>query len=257
MINAITHSRPPSYRSHISDHPVIETAHNQVTQPLHAAGPNNSSIANNTNNTANNHNNSVSSRTTTRTSTSIRHSHATSADNSGIIEHVQVAQVHAIPSSPAGTNQNSRIPDSSQASHQRNSGLVESGSPHSRILPGSGQDVSIVPVVSASQYHKTDLDYHHPAYHVKSGSSEKSGKSGQMDTCGDSTSSLYEQLFNRKDVEKRSVVTIVQTSATNSEPVIVTVSGNLEPRLNTSSDSGSDFSEIRASPAEVEILATL
>ena len=110
------------------------------------------------------------------------------------------------------------------------------------------------------QHAKTDLHQEQYQYHVKSGKDldpQSHPKKTENDT--DHVPDLYDYSFNQENgQEKRSVVTIVQTSATNSEPVIVTVSGSLEQRLNTtSSDSGSDFSEIRASPAEVEILATL
>ena len=107
---------------------------------------------------------------------------------------------------------------------------------------------------------KTDLQEQYQ-YHVKSGnpadsSSKPTAENGRTELPG-----LYNHLFtttSQENQEKPSMVTIVQTSVTNSEPVIVTVSGSMEQGLNaTSSDSGSDFSELRASPAEVQILATL
>jgi len=181
MLHAMNHSRPPSYKSHISDHPVIESG--SVPQVLQ-----------------------TTTTTTTVSGSGIR---------SSTSEQIQVAQVHPVPGTPPEPN------------HQRNN--------HSR--EGSGQDISIVPVVSPTRHCKTDL------YHVKTGDNPD-------------FSGFSEQLYGKNE-EKRSVVTIVQTSSTNSDPVIVTVSGSLENRLNTSSESGSDFSDIRASPAEVEILATL
>ena len=194
MLHAMNHSRPPSYKSHISDHPVIESG-SVVPQVLQTAT------------------NTTGSGSGIRSSTS---------------EQIQVAQVHPVPGTPP-----------EQSNHQRN---------HHHSREGSGQDISIVPVVSPSVHHcKTDL------YHVKTeGHSEFVTKEDNPDF-SDFSNSLY-----GKHEEKRSVVTIVQTSSTNSDPVIVTVSGSLENRLNTSSESGSDFStDIRASPAEVEILATL
>ena len=181
MLHAMNHSRPPSYKSHISDHPVIESG--SVPQVLQ-----------------------TTTTTTTVSGSGIR---------SSTSEQIQVAQVHPVPGTPPEPN------------HQRNN--------HSR--EGSGQDISSVPVVSPTRHCKTDL------YHVKTGDNPD-------------FSGFSEQLYGKNE-EKRSVVTIVQTSSTNSDPVIVTVSGSLENRLNTSSESGSDFSDIRASPAEVEILATL
>ena len=186
MLHAMNHSRPPSYKSHISDHPVIESG-SVVPQVLQ----------------------------TTPTTTTVSGSGIRSSCTS---EQIQVAQVHPVPGTPQA-----------EPNHQRNN--------HSR--EGSGQDISIVPVVSPSRHCKTDL------YHVKTGSDNPD------------FSDFSEQLYGKNSEEKRSVVTIVQTSSTNSDPVIVTVSGSLENRLNTSSESGSDFSDIRASPAEVEILATL
>ena len=136
---------------------------------------------------------------------------------------------------------------------------------HTQSNGGPGQDVSIVPVVSSRHHRndsvvfegKTDLAEQYQ-YHIKSGNGNNPENNSSSAL---KTDDLYNHLFSsthQENQEKRSVVTIVQTSATNSEPVIVTVSGSLEQRLNTtSSDSGSDFSEIRASPAEVEILATL
>ena len=186
MLHAMNHSRPPSYKSHISDHPVIESG--SVPPVL---------------------------QTTTTTTVS------GSGIRSSTSEQIQVAQVHPVPGTPQA-----------EPHHQRNNNN------HSR--EGSGQDISIVPVASPSHHCKTDL------YHVKTG-----GDNPDFSDFSDS------QLYGKNSEEKRSVVTIVQTSSTNSDPVIVTVSGSLENRLNTSSESGSDFSDIRASPAEVEILATL
>ena len=105
---------------------------------------------------------------------------------------------------------------------------------------------------------KTDLQEQYQ-YHVKSGNpADSSSKPAEN---GTELPGLYNHLFTtttQENQEKPSMVTIVQTSVTNSEPVIVTVSGSMEQGLNaTSSDSGSDFSELRASPAEVQILATL
>ena len=230
MINALNHSRPPSYRSHISDHPVIETAGNgvatsntTVSQPHHAITTSTTTVAGH-----------ATTITTNRHSTGISHEQ----------HHVQVAQVHAAPGQSQSPGDNQRL-------HSRTS-------PDLQLDGHGGQDVSIVPVSSSRVVTecKTDLLSRNSTYHVKTGSGS--------DICDVTTGNdLYEQLFVTSDTssqqEKRSVVTIVQTSATNSEPVIVTVSGSLEQRLNTSSDSGSDFStsEIRASPAEVEILATL
>ena len=191
MLHAMNHSRPPSYRSHISDHPVIESG-SAVPQVL---------------------------QTTTNTTGS-----GSLGIRSSTSEQIQVAQVHPVPGTPP-----------EQSNHQRNH------CNHSR--EGSGQDISIVPVVSPVQC-KTDL------YHVKTESSDFKEENPDF-------SDFSNELYGKHE-EKRSVVTIVQTSSTNSDPVIVTVSGSLENRLNTSSESGSDFStDIRASPAEVEILATL
>ena len=257
MLHALNHSRPPSYRSHVSDHPVIESAaghatshHNTVTQPL-----------NNNNNT-----------TTTTSSSTINHNLTTSASTMSVQrEQIQIAEVHAAPpgspeSSPSVVLDNSQN-NLNNPANQRSPGHTSMIS-REILSPVSGQDVSIVAVSSHHRNHsnsvvfegKTDLHQEQYQYHVKS---EKDldpcsthPKETENDT--DHVPDLYDRLFNQENQEKRSVVTIVQTSATNSEPVIVTVSGSLEQRLNTtSSDSGSDFSEIRASPAEVEILATL
>ena len=192
MLHAMNHSRPPSYRSHISDHPVIESG-SAVPQVL---------------------------QTTTNTTGS-----GSMGIRSSTSEQIQVAQVHPVPGTPP-----------EQSNHQRTH--------HHHSREGSGQDISIVPVVSPVQC-KTDL------YHVKT--EDHPDFKEENPDFSDFSNELY-----GKHEEKRSVVTIVQTSSTNSDPVIVTVSGSLENRLNTSSESGSDFStDIRASPAEVEILATL
>ena len=137
----------------------------------------------------------------------------------------------------------------------------------SREIVG-GQDISIVPVVSSHHHRhdsvvfegKTDLQEQYQ-YHVKSGNPADSSSKPTAENGNTELPGLYNHLFTtttQENQEKPSMVTIVQTSVTNSEPVIVTVSGSMEQGLNaTSSDSGSDFSELRASPAEVQILATL
>ena len=262
MLQALNHSRPPSYRSHVSDHPVIESATGTtnagVTQPL-----------NNNNNTANHQ--TLSSTSNNHLNNNLRnHTTSTTAQN----EQVQVAEVYAAPGSPESSQSvsvvlnNSRINSNNPAgvpnisnNNQRSPGHI------SREIVG-GQDISIVPVVSSHHHRhdsvvfegKTDLQEQYQ-YHVKSGnpadsSSKPTAENGRTELPG-----LYNHLFtttSQENQEKPSMVTIVQTSVTNSEPVIVTVSGSMEQGLNaTSSDSGSDFSELRASPAEVQILATL
>ena len=259
MLQALNHSRPPSYRSHVSDHPVIESATGTtnagVTQPL-----NNNNTANHqtlSSTSSNNHLNNNHRNCTT----------STAAQN----EQVQVAEVYAAPGSPESSQSvvvlsNSRINSNNPAgvpnisNNQRSPG--HNTSVISREIVG-GQDISIVPVVSSHHRHdsvvfegKTDLQEQYQ-YHVKSGNpADSSSKPAEN---GTELPGLYNHLFTTtQDQEKPSMVTIVQTSVTNSEPVIVTVSGSMEQGLNaTSSDSGSDFSELRASPAEVQILATL
>lgn len=258
MLQALNHSRPPSYRSHVSDHPVIESATGTtnagVTQPLNNNTANHQTLSS----TSNNHLNNNHRNSTTSTALAAQH------------EQVQVAEVYAAPGSPESSQSvsvvlsNSRINSNNPAgvpnisNNQRSPGHT---SVISREIVG-GQDISIVPVVSSHHRHdsvvfegKTDLQEQYQ-YHVKSGSpADSSSKPAENST---ELPGLYNHLFTTQDQEKPSMVTIVQTSVTNSEPVIVTVSGSMEQGLNaTSSDSGSDFSELRASPAEVQILATL
>jgi len=261
MLQALNHSRPPSYRSHVSDHPVIESATGTtnagVTQPL-----------NNNNNTANHQTLSSTSSNNHLNNNHRNSTTSTAAQN----EQVQVAEVYAAPGSPESSQSvsvvlsNSRINSNNPAgvpnisNNQRSPGHTTSVI--SREIVG-GQDISIVPVVSSHHRHdsvvfegKTDLQEQYQ-YHVKSGNpADSSSKPAEN---GTELPGLYNHLFTTtQDQEKPSMVTIVQTSVTNSEPVIVTVSGSMEQGLNaTSSDSGSDFSELRASPAEVQILATL
>lgn len=211
MLHAMNHSRPPSYRSHISDHPVIESGIVTGTSTSNSSQP----LSVSTMTTV------QSPMTTSNNSTSNRSSGRTPATH----EHVQVAQVHAVPKSPA----------SSDANDQRSS--VSDSVQHHQTGPDS---VSIVQVQDVA---KTDLRYHY--LHVVKTSTDNDNESVD---------------YNKE--EKRSVVTIVQTSTDNStdhSPVIVTVSGSTQMTTTMSSDSGSDFSnsDIRASPAEVEILATL
>ena len=262
MLQALNHSRPPSYRSHVSDHPVIESATGTtnagVTQPL-----------NNNNNTANHQTLSSTSSNNHNLNNNLRnHTTSTTAQN----EQVQVAEVYAAPGSPESSQSvvvlnNSRINSNNPAgvpnisnNNQRSPGHI------SREIVGVGQDISIVPVVSSHHRHdsvvfegKTDLQEQYQ-YHVKSGNPADSSSKPTAEN-GTELPGLYNHLFTtttQENQEKPSMVTIVQTSVTNSEPVIVTVSGSMEQGLNaTSSDSGSDFSELRASPAEVQILATL
>ena len=260
MLQALNHSRPPSYRSHVSDHPVIESATGTtnagVTQPL------------NNNNTANHQTLSSTSSNNHLNNYLRNHTTSTTAQN----EQVQVAEVYAAPGSPESSQSvsvvlsNSRINSNNPAgvpnisNNQRSPGHTTSVI--SREIVG-GQDISIVPVVSSHHRHdsvvfegKTDLQEQYQ-YHVKSGNpADSSSKPAEN---GTELPGLYNHLFTTtQDQEKPSMVTIVQTSVTNSEPVIVTVSGSREQGLNaTSSDSGSDFSELRASPAAVQILATL
>ena len=272
MLHALSHSRPPSYRSHVSDHPVIESSATPVGAPgTHTTtSPVTQPLSNNTattsSSTINNNNNN---QNTTQSTTTITNRNR---------EQVQVAEVHAVPpgspesSSSVGLN---RSPVSSAVISNQRSPMLSSGNhssmisreilSHTQSNGGPGQDVSIVPVVSSRHHRndsvvfegKTDLAEQYQ-YHIKSGNGNNPENNSSSAL---KTDDLYNHLFSsthQENQEKRSVVTIVQTSATNSEPVIVTVSGSLEQRLNTtSSDSGSDFSEIRASPAEVEILATL
>ena len=261
MLQALNHSRPPSYRSHVSDHPVIESATGTtnagVTQPLNNNTANHQTLSSTS---SNNHLNNNHRNSTTST--------ALAAQN----EQVQVAEVYAAPGSPESSQSvsvvlsNSRINSNNPAgvpnisNNQRSPG--HNTSVISREIVG-GQDISIVPVVSSHHRHdsvvfegKTDLQEQYQ-YHVKSGNpADSSSKPAEN---GTELPGLYNHLFTTtQDQEKPSMVTIVQTSVTNSEPVIVTVSGSMEQGLNaTSSDSGSDFSELRASPAEVQILATL
>ena len=190
-------------------------------------------------------------------------------------EQIQIAEVHAAPpgspeSSPSVVLDNSQN-NLNNPANQRSPGHTSMISREILSPVGGPQDVSIVAVSSHHRNHsnsvvfqgKTDLPNHtnqeQYQYHVKSGMDLDPSQHPSKETENSNTvPDLYDHLFSQENQEKRSVVTIVQTSATNSEPVIVTVSGSLEQRLNTtSSDSGSDFSEIRASPAEVEILATL
>ena len=263
MLQALNHSRPPSYRSHVSDHPVIESATGTtnagVTQPL-----------NNNNNTANHQ-----TLSSTSSNNHLNNNHRNSTTSTALAaqnEQVQVAEVYAAPGSPESSQSvsvvlnNSRINSNNPAgvpnisNNQRSPG--HNTSVISREIVG-GQDISIVPVVSSHHRHdsvvfegKTDLQEQYQ-YHVKSGNpADSSSKPAEN---GTELPGLYNHLFTTtQDQEKPSMVTIVQTSVTNSEPVIVTVSGSMEQGLNaTSSDSGSDFSELRASPAEVQILATL
>ena len=230
MVNALTHSRPPSYKSHISDHPIIES------------GGNNAEVVSNVTNaiSGGTGNNSVRSGGGSRmgsSSVSGHHHHQSQ---------VQVAQVQVHPRTS---------PDHHSVVHS-----VVGSNQRLTADPTSGQDISIVPVSSAAPHKsvefnsksdlKNDPDFHHH-YHIKI------GENGQ-DLCDVDTASDYELFDNNgkkaEEAEKRSVVTIVQTSTTNSSPVIVTVSGSA---IGESEGSGSEFSDIRASPAEVEILATL
>lgn len=185
MMQAMSHSRPPSYRSHISDHAVIETGGNTVTQPLTAG------------------------------SSAVGNIETPSSSSQSATEVVQVAQVHQAPvDHPVHRVEN----------NQRSSSCSRP--------EGQGQDVSIVQVSDSQS--KNDLEFKY-----------------DMDT-----SPIYEQLNEKK---KKSVVTVVQTNNAEHQPVIVTVSSSSlsHDHQSGSSESGSDFSEIRASPAEVEILATL
>ena len=232
MVNALTHSRPPSYKSHISDHPIIESGGNNtdanVTNVI-SGGTGNNSVR------------SGGGPRVGSSSISGHHPHHQSQ--------VQVAQVQVHPRTSPDHHHHSVV-HSVVGSNQR---LTAD--------PTSGQDISIVPVSSAATHKsveynsksdlKNDPDFHHH-YHIKI------GENGQ-DMCDVDTASDYELFDNNgkkaeEAAEKRSVVTIVQTSTTNSSPVIVTVSGSA---IGESEGSGSEFSDIRASPAEVEILATL
>ena len=235
MVNALTHSRPPSYKSHISDHPIIESGGNNTDANVTNA------ISGGTGN------NSVRSGGGPRvgsSSISGHHPHHQSQ--------VQVAQVQVHPRTS---------PDHHSVVHS-----VVGSNQRLTADPASGQDISIVPVSSAAPHKsvvgefnsksdlKNDPDFHHHHYHIKIGENGH-----HQDLCDVDTASDYELFDNNgkkaeEAAEKRSVVTIVQTSTTNSSPVIVTVSGSA---IGESEGSGSEFSDIRASPAEVEILATL
>jgi hypothetical protein len=251
MLQALNHSRPPSYRSHVSDPPVIESATGTtnagVTQPL-----------NNNNNTANHQ--TLSSTSSNNHNLNNNHRNSTTSQTALVAqqEQVQVAEVYAAPGSTSGS-----IVITLSAVHSCLGSRCKQA-----ILAclGSQQDISIVPVVSSHHHRhdsvvfegKTDLQEQYQ-YHVKSGNPADSSSKPTAEN-GTELPGLYNHLFTttQENQEKPSMVTIVQTSVTNSEPVIVTVSGSMEQGLNaTSSDSGSDFSELRASPAEVQILATL
>jgi hypothetical protein len=149
MLQALNHSRPPSYRSHVSDHPVIESATGTtnagVTQPL-----------NNNNNTANHQTLSSTSSNNHNLNNNLRnHTTSTTAQN----EQVQVAEVYAAPGSPESSQSvsvvlnNSRINSNNPAgvpnisnNNQRSPGHI------SREIVGVGQDISIVPVVSSHHH---------------------------------------------------------------------------------------------------------
>ena len=219
MVHALTHSRPPSYKSHISDHPIIESGTNNNTTST--------AVTNTGTGTTRNSLNGISG-------SGIRNINCANGQNE-----VQVAQVHNVPRTP---------PDHSI--HSVHS--VVDGIPNQRLNSDNttGQDVSIVPV-SHDKYDLEHPDFHHH-YHIKIGENQE-----LCDKCDSSEYVFDTSNQNKKDnEEKRSVVTIVQTSTTssNSSPVIVTVSGSA---IGESGESGSEFSDIRASPAEVEILATL
>ena len=147
MLQALNHSRPPSYRSHVSDHPVIESATGTtnagVTQPLN-------------NNTANHQTLSSTSSNNHNLNNNLRnHTTSTTAQN----EQVQVAEVYAAPGSPESSQSvvvlsNSRINSNNPAgvpkisNNQRSPGHT---SVISREIVG-GQDISIVPVVSSHHH---------------------------------------------------------------------------------------------------------
>ena len=154
MLHALSHSRPPSYRSHVSDHPVIESSATPVGAPgTHTTtSPVTQPLSNNTattsSSTINNNNQNTTQSTTTITNRNR--------------EQVQVAEVHAVPpgspesSSSVGLN---RSPVAAVISNQR-SPMLSSGN-HSSMISREilshtqsnggppGQDVSIVPVVSS------------------------------------------------------------------------------------------------------------
>merc|ERR1711971_450282 len=124
MLQALNHSRPPSYRSHVSDHPVIESATGTtnagVTQPL-------------SNNTANHQTLSSTSNNNLRNSTT---STALAAQH----EQVQVAEVYAAPGSPESsqsvvvlsnsrTNSNNPAGVPNISNNQRSPG-------HTSVFPG-------------------------------------------------------------------------------------------------------------------------
>jgi hypothetical protein len=214
MANAMSHSRPPSYRSHVGDHTVIEAVE---------AG---------------------------------RSGSVTPATNQ-----VQVAQVHQ-PIAPGTPHTTSR----SSSHHQRN---------HSDEVPGGvgltgHQEISVVTVTNGHCFGNHSFVRKHHHLHFKQDDAERKTKSGSI--CD--TSEYYESNtfisgsgnHEAMNKEKKSVVTIVQTLTTNTDPVSVTVSGNIANHntvTTSSSESGSDFSapgsdaQNRASPTEVVILATL
>ena len=208
MVNALTHSRPPSYRSHISDHAVIESVANE--NPIRAYSGSSSG-----------------------------------SRNAALSSQVQVAQVHPVPENSRNSGKIHPVPEDS-----RNSGNSTQYQRRAGDLVSSSQDVSIVSVSTKTDLKSTPDSGSGFHYHMKIGENSP-------EICD--SSPIYERIFEKRENEKRSVVTIVQASTACPDPVIVTVSGSLEHRLNTSaSESGSDFStDIRASPAEVEILATL
>ena len=150
MLQALNHSRPPSYRSHVSDHPVIESATGTtnagVTQPL-----------NNNNNTANHQTlSSTSSNNHNLNNNHRNHTTSTTAQN----EQVQVAEVYAAPGSPESSQSVSVVLSNSRINSNNPAGVPNISnnnqrSPAGHISPeivGVGQDISIVPVVSSHHH---------------------------------------------------------------------------------------------------------
>ena len=158
MLNALSHSRPPSYKSHVSDHPVIETGPPQITQPLSNNAPIPAAPAVGPVSTANNQ---------SRPST----------------EQIQVAQVHAVPGSNPGSAQVPQVAHEVVASHQHQRSNSSISQQQASISQNCGQDVSIVQVPSSNHSFKTDLQYHY----------DNSESGTVVEFCD--TSPIYEQLF--------------------------------------------------------------
>merc|ERR1711884_589563 len=209
---------PPNYKSHISDHPIIESGTNNDNTVITNTVTNSGSSG-----TTRNSLNGISGIS------GLRNNCANNGQNE-----VQVAQVHNVPRTP---------PDHSI--HSVHSSVVD-GISNQRLTSGgidttSGQDVSIVPV--SNDKYDLDPDFHHH-YHIKIGENQELS----CDKCDEyvfDNTQTQKNKNKKADEEKRSVVTIVQTSTTssNSNPVIVTVSGSA---IGESGESGSEFSDIRA-----------